>query len=260
MTEIAVLRGSEFTVVTNCFTAERDLPPNLYWSGITPHQATEERPLPGIKAHIEAEIRENPRLSGPFASESGHVQAPTASFGWAKEVVPHELRLAAREVGDLLCGGRLRAHRVAAAAGGDGLKLQPAALDPVHDAEPGVAAGTSTMSTNSLPLFQNLVESQLQITYRTQQLLKTMSLMKHESHPRTSATGPQGESRSHDMMYIVLVRFSDLGVVVLRGASLHPACCHGLVGPLLPGLALEDLSASHLGGASSLYSYSEHQL
>ena len=130
--------------MTNCFTAERDLPPNLYWSGITPHQATEERPLPGIKAHTEAEIRENPRLSGLFASESGHVQAPRASFGWAKEVVPHELRLAAREVG---------AHGVAAAAGRDGLQLQPAALDPVHDAEPGVAAGTSTMSTHSLPLF-----------------------------------------------------------------------------------------------------------
>eukprot|EP00435_Cladocopium_sp_Y103_P043160 s1308_g12.t1 len=40
-----VFRGSEFIVTTNCFTAQRDLPPALYWGQIDPVSPREELPL-----------------------------------------------------------------------------------------------------------------------------------------------------------------------------------------------------------------------
>lgn len=40
-----VFRGSEFIVTTNCFTAQRDLPPSLYWGQIDPVSPREELPL-----------------------------------------------------------------------------------------------------------------------------------------------------------------------------------------------------------------------
>jgi len=40
-----VFQGSEFIVSTNCFTAQRDLPAAIYWSGITPFYPREDLPL-----------------------------------------------------------------------------------------------------------------------------------------------------------------------------------------------------------------------